>query len=86
MLRIYGAALDYGIQICDDDSVDQIGANVGYCLECDDDKIILLAMRVAKTVLLGAEHLEPEVLGELALHQNPEIAKLVGEMLGVVLV
>jgi hypothetical protein len=80
MLRIYGAAIGYGIHINDDESIGQIGTNVADCLECDEDEVILLALRVARALQLGLDYIEPDVVERLAFHPDPGIAKLAAEL------
>jgi hypothetical protein len=80
MLRIYAAAMGYGIQIRDDDSIGQIVMNVSYCLECDDDDVILLALRIAKALSLVPCDITPDVIEELTMHRHPAISLLAGEL------
>jgi hypothetical protein len=76
MLRIYAAALRCGVRF-GDDAVAQLTANVGDCLDGDDDAVIILALRVASELLAsGVRCVDAEVIGGFADRANQEIAEL----------
>jgi hypothetical protein len=81
MLKIYASALKYGIEIDHDDALDQIATNVEYCLECDDEAVILLALRIAKALSFGRDHIDPDIIEGLTMHPNASIANLSAQII-----